>query len=227
MKMKGNNLKRRDVLKTVGTTSVFGVVGATQRTTADKGSIRLVETGLKYDLPTGYNYQQMFVESKSLYDIEDGVAFLSSTTPDEVRETFINNDTIVNGIDNTAVPQKSEGGRTVQAVPTALSQRKEVRELTHVTESHRLPEIRVQVGSKSSTISVEGLHEKLRVGTEREFSLPTQTITAETYRVTDEIAEIEEVPEHKWGPKTEYDSVEIDAVPTVTVRDRGELDLQV
>lgn len=40
------------------------------------------------------------------------------------------------------------------------------------------------------------------------------------------MAKIESIPEYWWGPKTEYGSVAVEAVPTVTVRDHGELNLR-
>lgn len=86
--------------------------------------------------------------------------------------------------------------------------------------------MRIEVTGDDSIMVAEGVRQSLAPGSERELELSARTVSAQTVRVTDEIAEIEGVPKHKWGPKTEYDSVDVEAVPTVVVRDRGELDLQ-
>lgn len=224
--MSENNIQRRDVLKTVGAASAFGVVGTVQGAQSDEGSIRLVEMGVEYDLPGSYNYQRVHVEGKSPYRLDGDSVIVDSIVPDEVRDAFVNNDVVVNGLDQTAIPSETVSTETVKAVPTELAAREDPRELTHLTESHQLPDVRVEVNGNDPIVVAEGVRQTLALGAEREFQLPARTVSAETYRVTDEIAEIEGVPEHMWGPKTEYDSVDVKAVPTVTVRDRGELDLR-
>lgn len=225
--MSENNIQRRDVLKTVGAASALGVVGTVQAAKSDEGSVRLVELGIEYDLPGGHNYQRVHIEGKSPYHVDSDSVVLSSVAPDEVRDTFANNDVVVNGVDATTIPSETTETRTVKAIPTGLAAREDPRELTHLTESHRLPDVGVEVTGGEPTVVAEGVRQTLSPGAERTLELPSRTVSAETIRVTDEIAEIEGVPEHMWGPKTEYGAVEVEAVPTVVVRDRGELDLRV
>lgn len=224
--MKGDNIQRCDVLKTVGTASAFGMVGTASGIGSGEGSVRLVEMGIEYDLPEGYNYQRVHVEGISPYNVRNDNVVLTSVAPEKVRETFAGNNVVVNGVDQTTIPSKTTEVETVEAVPTSLAAHEDPYELTHLTESHRLPEIHVEVAGDNPTVVAEGVRETLTQGTETEFKLSSRTVSAETYHVTDEIAEIEGVPEHKWGPKTEYDSVEVKVVPTVKVRDRGELKLR-
>lgn len=224
--MSENNIQRRDVLKTVGAASAFGVFGTVRGAKSDEGSVRLVELGIEYDLPRGHNYQRVHIEGKSLYSVDGDSVVLSLVAPDEVRDTFANNDVVVNGVDATTIPSETTETETVKAIPTALAAREDPRELTHLTEPHRLPDVGVEVTGDDPTVVVEGVRQTLSPGAERALELPARTVSAETIRVTDEIAEIDGVPEHMWGPKTKYDSVDVEAVPTVVVRDRGELDLQ-
>lgn len=224
--MSENNIQRRDILKTVGAASAFGVVGTVRGAQADKGSVRLVELGITYDLPQGYKYQRVHVEGKSLYQVDGDTVTLDSLASEEVRSAFVGNDVVVNGVGRTTLPSDTGTIGTVEAVPTALAARNDPHELTHLTESHKLPDVRVEATGDGPTVVAEGVRQTLSPGAEREFLLPTQTVSAETIQVTDEIAEIEGVPEHKWGPKTEYGSVEVEAVPTVKVQDHGELDLR-
>lgn len=225
--MPGNNIKRRDVLKTVGAASALGVFGTVQGAKSDEGSVRLVELGIEYDLPGGHNYQRVHIEGKSPYRVDSDSVVLSSVAPSEVRGTFANNDVVVNGVDATTIPSESTETRTVKAIPTVLAAREDPRELTHLTESHQLPDVRIEVTDDDPTVVAEGVRQTLSPGAERVLKLPSRTVSAETIHVTDETAEIEGVPEHMWGPKTEYGSAEVEAIPTVVVRDRGDLDLQV
>lgn len=223
--MSENHIQRRDVLKTVGTASTLGVVGTVHAARSNEGAVRLVEMGMKYDLPDGYNYQRVHVEGKSPYHVDGNSVIVDSVAPNEVQNAFIDNDVVVNGVGRASLAPETQTTGTVQAVPTELAAREDPYELTHLTESHRLPDVRVKVAGENPTVLVEGIRQTLTPGAERELELPARTISAETYTVTDEIAEIEGVPEHMWGPKTEYDSVAVEAVPRVTVRDRGEFDL--
>jgi hypothetical protein len=224
--MSENNIQRRDVLKTVGAASALGVVGTAQGTKSDEGSVRLVELGIEYDLPGGHNYQRVHVEGNPLYRVDGDRVVLDSLASGEVRDTFANNDVVVNGVDATSIPSETTETQTVEAIPTALAAREDPRELTHLTESHRLPDVGVEVSGDDPIVVAEGVRQTLSPGSERVLELPPRTVSAETIHVTDETAEIEGVPEHMWGPKTEYGVVEVEAVSTVVVRDRGELDLR-
>lgn len=224
--MTEHNIQRRDVLKAVSTASAFGTVGTVQGSKARKGSIRLAEIGIEYNLPEGYNYQRVHVEGKSPYYIDGDTVTLSSVVPDKIRDTFVGNDVVVNGVDWTTIPSKTAKSTIAEAIPTSLAARKDPHELTHLTNSHRLPNVQVEVDGNDLIVAVEDIRKRVVPRTEHEFNLDPQIVSAKTYRVTDEIAEIEGVPEHKWGPKTEYESVDVKAVPSVTVRDQGKLDLQ-
>lgn len=105
--MSENNIQRRDVLRTVGAASTFGVVGTVQAAQSDEGSVRLVEMGLKYNLPEGYNYQRVHVEGKSTYHVSGDSVVVDSLAPDEVRDTFVDNDVVVNGMTRRVSPPRA------------------------------------------------------------------------------------------------------------------------
>lgn len=224
--MTENNIQRRDVLKAVGTVSAFGAVGTVRGAQAGESNVRLVEMGVEYNLPSGYNYQRVHTEGLPSYRIDGAALILNPLADADVRNTFVNNDVVINGVGQITGPSQTGEIETAEAIPTALAAREDPIELTHLTESHQLPNVRVEDTGSGLTVVAEDVRQTLAVNDEQEIQLSARPVTAETARVTDEIAEIEGVPEHRWGPKTEYGSVDIEATPTVMVRDRGEFNLQ-
>lgn len=115
------------------------------------------------------------------------------------------------------------GDRRVETLPTDLSTRMRPVEGVSLASPHRLPQVRIerngkvpQVVGPSGTIDLES-------GTDQQIELDPETVEVTTVRVTDEKVPIEGRPEHRWGPKREYDSVKVEATPVVEVADRGNL----
>jgi hypothetical protein len=218
---------RREVLKATAVTGTAGTIIARRAGATSAPTVRTVEAGLYYDLEIEDNYSWSRLDSRPQFTIDDRrkELVLANRTSKSRESNIIDAGAL---FDEQPV-QKSQSAtvgpsnRQVETLPTELSTRMRPMEGVSLSSAHRLPQIRTERNGETPRIMLPSGTVELESGTNQEIQLDTQTVEVTTVRVTDEKVPIEGRPEHRWGPKREYDSVEVEATPVVKVVDHGNL----
>lgn len=217
-------INRRNVLKTVGVTSGLAIAGNVQATKTNLGPIRLVEVGVKYDLQDRNDYRRTNVDGDPQYFVDSQKRIVLRTPlPDSTKDIFKNNRHVVGSFEINSMPADIGGSDPMEAVTTTIAQQRLPTERVRLAEPHQLPQVEVHEENGVPVLIAGDHHETLEPGTSESYRLKSQRITAVTARLTDETASIEGIPEYRLGPKTEYDKIELNADPIVTVKDHGDL----
>lgn len=221
---------RRQVLKATAATGAVGIV-ASQANAAPTQTIRTIEAGLRYDLDIQDNFSWVRLDSRPQFTINDRRKELvfanrvSQARVSEVREsgTLFAEQPVQAGQSTPVSP----GDNQVRTLPTDLSARMRPMEGVSLSSPHRLPRVDIhQSGTAPRVVIPSETTVDLKPGTNREIRLDPRTVEVTTVTITDEKVPIEGRPEHRWGPRREYDSVEVEATPIVEVVDHGELTLR-
>lgn len=221
------NVNRRTVLKSVtaaglAATTVPGSAGASEAT------VRVVETGIYYDLSEGEDINVSQLDSRPRYTVDHrrgDLVFGDDVSQTRVEKTarkgaLINEQPV--GREQAAMARDSQ--RTVRTAPVDVSTRMRAKKGVVLASKHDLPQVVVQRNGSNPKLVVptEGTFD-LEPGTDREIQLSPETLEVETVRVVEESVPVEGRPKHRWGPKREYGSRAVDATPVVHVVDHGEL----
>jgi hypothetical protein len=219
-----DNFNRRGVLKAAGVTGSLVLTGNVQATDTGYGPVRLVEVGIEYDVENRGTYHTSNIDGNPGYFVDSQREAVVLYTPvlEDVARAFEAEDTVIGALDVVSTPARVTRSGPVREITTIVQQRRPVKRL-HLAEPHQPPEVDVRETGDDLVLVAEGGRVAIPYGTETPVELASRTVAARTFTVTDETVEIEAVPEHRWGPRTEYGSVEVEAVPTVTVKDHGEL----
>lgn len=222
---------RRAVLRSVGAAGVGGaVVGGARLADAEPtghAPTRTVDVGVQYDLPDGPNYFGTDVDGDYLYTVEpDDRVVVHRHVPDRVDDLFEREHTVFGAVDVHAPPEQIAGPK-IGRVPTELSRNRIVRKSVSLAEPIRPPTVvaRARGPERDPMVVVEGDRVTLSPGERRTLELDPVELTVTTRHETDEVVPVEGVPEHEWGTRTEFDSTTVRAVPTVTLKNHGELDV--
>lgn len=220
------HINRRDVLKAAGTASSIAFVNTISATPTDFGPVRLVEVGIEYDLADENPpdpYRRNHVDGCPVYFLDGGRMVLSGGISEDATSLIADNDVIVGTKTVNSPPTAvSDGGKTSSIPITTINRRRPVETLL-LEESFRQPTVMVEAVDSQSTVVAGDDRLSLDPGTERTVRLSPRTVAARTFNVTDEKADIEGVPDHRLGLKTEYDQHEVEVQPVVTAADHGEL----
>lgn len=213
---------RRQLLRTVASSSAIVTLGASE--VAAKLSVRLVEAGVKYEVPERSDYDGIHIDSRPPYTVDhDNNNLVISESSDVLQE------------DQSALIDESEAkemssveiggsGKQVKAIPVSLSSRLRVMNAISLTSKHQLPTVTLHWNGESVTANIQSKGEiELSPGATKQVSLEEENVEARTIRVTDEIAEIEGIPERALGPKREFGSVDVNVTPVIKMVDYGEL----
>lgn len=222
---------RREVLRSVGAAGVGGaVIGGARLAEAEPtghAPTRTVDVGVQYELPDGPDYFATEVDGDYLYTVEPGErVVVHRHVPDRVDDLFEQQHTVFGAVDVHAPPERISGPK-VQRVPTELSRNRIVRRSVSLAEPIRPPTVvaRARGPTQEPMVVVEGDRVTLSSGERRRLELDPVELTVTTRHETDEVVAVEGVPEHEWGVKTEFDSTTVQAVPTVTLKNHGKLDV--
>lgn len=217
---------RRDVLKAAGTASALS--GFALTATASEGHrVRVVEAGIRFDVPPNDNYDGIHVDSHPPFTIDAKERKLivlnsaSSATRSRIHEsTDLLDERSADANDEITVGPRDG---VLLALPTELSARMRVKRAVQLDSPVRIPTVTLNPGPNSAMLNVESKEPvKLAVGERSELRLDPVTAQARTSRVVGE-ATVEGVPEFMQGLERERDSVEIEATPIVEAINHGEL----
>lgn len=217
---------RRDVLKIAGTASA--VSGLALTATANEGErVRVVEAGLRFEVPDNDDYERVNPDSRPPYTVDETerkLVVLNTASPaDEsrIQETGdLLDERSAGRADEVAVgPRDGQ----LKALPTELSSRMRVKRAVQLDSPVRAPTVTLRANTNAPALSVEGEGVvELGIGERTEVRLDPVTAEARTSHVVGK-ASIEGVPEHMQGLKRERDSVEVEATPVVEAVNHGEL----
>jgi len=224
--MKNNKINRRKLLKTTGAVSGFVFAGSVRATKTDYGAVRLVEVGVEYDLPERDDYQRTNVDGDPRYFVDPSQdrIVLTPSLPDHVERVFEVNDHVIGGIGVNSAPVSVTRSGPVRSITTDIGGGRRPTERIQLVDPHQPPSIRIQQGAGGKlTLDVENSRRTLKIGIDERFQLDTRSVTALTAKLTDRTADFDDIPEHRLGRITEYGEVDVQAVPTVSIKDYGEM----
>lgn len=221
-----HQINRRKLLKAAGAAGGLALVGNAQAVTTDYGPVRLVEVSVVYNLPERDDYRRTNIDGNPGYFVDSNRERIVLTPPlsDDTERVFEANNQVVGSRGINSVPANVTGSNSVRAIITEVRQRRRPTESVQIVKPHQPPRVKIHHDQNGELALLAEEHtETLEPGTEETYQLSTQTVTARTARHTDETADVDGIPEYRLGPKTEYDEVEVGAVPIVSVKDHGEL----
>lgn len=204
------------------------MAGVSGQVTASEASVRTIETGVYYELDKRGEFGKNQLDSRPRFTIDrsrENLVFGNDVSQARVnavseKAAFINEKPVGQG--NAAEARHSQ--QSVDSIPTELSVRMRPKSGITLASPHTLPEVMVQRRGANPKLVVSGKRSfELETGTGREVRLPTEMLSVETVEVVEEAVPIEGRPKHRWGPKREYGSTEVEATPVVRVNDHGEL----
>lgn len=214
---------RRDVLKLAGTASA--VSGLAITATADESErVRVVEAGLRFEVPSNDEYDLVLPDSRPPYtvDEEERKLVVLNTASPETASRIRNAGDILDERTAAEVAVGPRDGR-VKALPTELSSRMRAKRAVRLAEPSRVPTVSLDAGANVPVLNAGSKEPvELAAGERRELRLDPVAARARTSRVVGE-ATVDGVPEFMQGLKRERDSVDIEATPVVEAINHGEL----
>lgn len=217
---------RRDVLKATGAASAISGFALTA-TASENQLVRVVEAGIRYEVPPNDSYDGVHLDSRPPYTVDTDERKLvvlntaSQSTTSRIREsTNLLDEMAIDSGDETSVGPRDG---TLSALPTELSSRMRVMHAVSLVSPIRVPTVTLHQNANAPVLNVEseGVVE-LPVGERTEVRLDSVAAEARTTHVVGKVS-IEGVPEFMEGLKREQDSVEIEATPVVEAINHGEL----
>lgn len=205
---------RRRLLRSAALAGSVAAVGPT--VAGDDGrSVRLVEAGIRYDVPDGEEYDRVHVDARPQYTVRPRARELVASDPAalETDGSIASGRTTIDG-----------AGEPVRLLPTALTSRKRVRAGVALAEDHRLPEVVLEPDAAETTVDVpSGDRFDLPKGSAREIALPSETVAVRTRAASDERATVRSAPAWHAGRVQEEGAATVEAVPVVAITDHGDL----
>lgn len=220
------NRTRRQVLQSVSSAGAVAVFGTTSAS-ASRPTTRLIEVGIRYDIPDSDDYVKYHVDSRPPYSVD-------ANRNELVLRSTKSSDLVARSTDNALIderPQikrpkatvKSTGSRT-DTLPTVLSARMRIVEKVQLAEEQLLPSVTIHWDANEVTATVEGHGEiELAASEQTTVELDPETAAVKTSMIGDEVVPIEGVPKHMWGPERAYGTVAVEVTPIVEIADYGEL----
>lgn len=224
--MTSPDINRRDLMKSVGVSSLAatGVVQGFRR--EELGKARIIETGIVYAIPERDDYHEVHLDERYQYYVHPETHEVNVfKVPNLSKKALVDDDIVVNGDEMaaTAPPTSITDTEPSRLLPTELGSY--FRRTRGVILENPRPERPFIARLTGQRIQLEANEFAVDhpPGETRTYELPTTRMTVETKTVTDELVDAEEIPENQRSRKTEYGTVTVEATPTLHVRDRGEM----
>lgn len=224
--MEGDGFSRRSILKLASSAGAIGSVGLVAGTQADDG-VRLVEVARSYELPAGPNYHRFGLDNLPTYNVDAERGELTAT--DEAPKAFTDfreNETAINGDRAGTQEPTTLGGEPVDSLVTALASHSRPLEAVRLAESYVPEGANVHIGNEKTKLTVGDEEVTVLAGDSVTLDLEPREVTVATIQVSEERVQVENVPKHRRGLKTSYDSVAVPGTPVIKVRDYGTLSVR-
>lgn len=222
--MSNEHTTRREALKTV---SAIGMVGGLSATaTADAPTVRVVETGLRYEVPTGDSFDLIRPDSRPPYTVnaERGELLLLNTASRADRKAIGSAPELTNEQSVPTGTRVRVDPGELGALPTELSARMRAKEAVQLADHLRTPTVTARPTGDGVVLTAEGRGRvSLPVGERMTIELDPVTVTVRTSRVVGRADVDDDVPEFMVGFEREYGSREVDVRPVVEAINHGKL----
>lgn len=219
------HLDRRTVLKSVAATGFSGTVISDVGAAAEE-TTRVIETGIRYDVEVADEFSVVQIDSRPRFTVDDTRSEL--VIGNDVSVDRVNNIRQAGGLVNEAPAavgnsiSARDSGREIDVLTTDISTRMRPKRGLVLAEPTTYPRVKVQRRSATPRLIISGTGTfELGVGTDREVTLDTTTVKAQTVEKTGEVIEWEDLPEHMWNAERTYGSETVNATPVVRVVDHG------
>ncbi|WP_423746480.1 hypothetical protein V5735_19615 [Haladaptatus sp. SPP-AMP-3] len=214
-----DSMKRRTVLKSTSAAAVsMGIFGTGAVAATPAGdTIRLVESGIKFDVEAvdpNVTLQQVANDEPPRYIVneEKQQLLVPSIASEEVMNTFRQKSRAV--VEQDHVTERAlVGGKSTSFPSLRLASDFRTTKTLSLTDSVRVPELRLNIRDRVSGVSVENKQTSVTTGAEKVITLPSQTATANAYKYSGD------------GTQRYETTTPVTLTPRVTVRDRGQLEV--
>lgn len=213
---------RREALKAVGAIGV--VSGLSAVATADAPTVRVVETGLRYEVPTDNSFDIVRPDSRPPYTVnaERGELLLLNSASRADRQAIRSAPELTNEQSvSTGTRVRVDPGE-LGALPTDLSARMHAKSAVQLVDHLRTPTVTARPTGDGVVLTAEGRGRvSLPVGERTTVELDPVTATVRTSRVVGPADVDDDVPEFMVGLEREYGSREVDVRPVVEAINHG------
>lgn len=220
---------RRQILQSISTTGAVAMLG-TAAGAAPGPSVRLVEAGLRYDVPERSDYERTHTDSRPPYTVDAAENRLlvlpraAKSVEQQLDADGVVDERVAGAADRVHVVEPD--ART-GSLPVSLTGRKRIMDVVHLADDHRLPTVTLHwnANGTAATVQSEGRVE-LAAGESKTIELEPETVDVRTVTKLDERRESDHVPDDRLSLKTERGTATVDATPIVEVVDHGTLALE-
>lgn len=227
-----NTITRRNILKTAVTTGTTATIIPTTVLGGSPESIRTIEAGIYYDLDFKDDYSKLYLDSRPPFTINEGRGEIWFS--DRVSQTMIKGIEEAGALlDERPVSQGQEttigpDNLNTRVLPTRLTTRMRPMIGVQLASQNNLPKITIQRNGDAAKVILPGRQNlNLEPGSEYEIRLAEQQVEVISVKITDQKVPIDGRPEHRWGPKKDYNQIKVSATPIVKIIDHGHLNLRV
>lgn len=216
---------RRDALRAVGAIGMVG--GLATAATADAPTVRVVETGLRYEVPKDSSFELILPDSRPPYTVhtERGELLLLNTASRVDRRAITSAPELTNEQSvSTGTKVRVDPGEQ-RALPTALSSRMRAKEAVQLTDNLRTPTVIARPTEDGVVLTAEGRGRvSLPVGERMSLELDPVNTTVQTSQVVGP-ADVDGLPKFMTGLEREYGSREVEVRPVVEAINHGKLSI--
>jgi hypothetical protein len=211
-------------LKAVGAIGVVG--GLSTAATADAPTVRMVETGLRFEVPTDDSFEFIHPDSRPPYTVNAGRGelLLLNTASRANRRAIRDAPELTNEQSVSTGTQVRADPGELGALPTRLSARMRAKTAVQLIDHLRTPTVTARPTGDGMVLTAEGRGRvSLPVGERTTVELDPVTATIRTSQVVGRADVADDVPEFMIGLEREYGSREVEVRPVVEAINHGKL----
>jgi hypothetical protein len=221
---------RRGILQSAGGFTAFGAISNLSNRSEAKPQARIIEAGLRYEVPETEDVPMNFVNSRPPYTINkrERSVVLSEKLPETFVDSLSSAGHLVDeSISGDGIASPISRGRQTMMLPSALTVRKRPARLHELAEPIRTPEVMVNWNNNSPVMTVEGRGRfDVEPDTTRTIELRPERVKLRTIQVLDELVEVAAIPREYRAKKQEEGEQAVSVTPVVEISDYGRLTIE-
>lgn len=191
--------------------------------TEDALGIPVLEVGIRFEVDREADYRVVHKEgTHPFYIDQDDRAVVRNKAPSEHIKPFKSGRPIVSGAEITNPPTDTSTMSSSRLLPKQLSKRHRPMYFYYLDSEYAPPKVSTHIEGDVFRLSTEENDWTIAPNSERSVELPSEEISLETVEITNEIVEVPGVRKEQWGPRKEFNSVEVTVTPVVEAHNRGE-----
>lgn len=207
--------------------SAIGVLGGLSATaTADAPTVRVVETGLRYEVSTDERFELIRPDSRPPYTVNTkrGELMLLNTASRADRRAIGNAPELLNEQSVSTGTQVRVDPGVIGAIPTDLSARMRTKTAIQLADRIPTPTVTARSTGDGVVLSAEGRGQvPLPIGERTTVELNSVNVGVRTSEVVGPNDVDDDVPEFMVGLEREYGSREVDVRPVIEATNHGNL----